>query len=85
MSHRFIPAKDKGLTWWQAWTRCQLCGKRGYSSRKSARIVRRDQIQDLGEKISDLSVYRCETGLFHLGHPSKVEADQARQRYEGLT
>lgn len=70
MTNRHPPAsaRDKGLTSWQSWSRCQVCKKRGYADKRSARDVRRVQIRDCREKISDIKVYRCDSGLFHLGH-----------------
>ena len=70
MTNRRPPpnARDKGLTSWQSWSRCQICGKRGYTEKRSAKDVRRTQIRDCREKTSDLKIYKCATGLFHLGH-----------------
>lgn len=72
LAHKYYPPVDHGYTWWQRWERCQVCGKRGYPNRKVARAIRRNQVQCYGEKVSELNVYKCESGLFHVGHPSKV-------------
>lgn len=68
MSHSFRPSRWRPASE-QRWERCSECGKRGYPDRTTARARRRAQIRDYGEKISDLSVYKCGSGLFHLGHP----------------
>lgn len=44
------------------WIRCAECGKRGYESRKIAkRAARAHHGHHLGQ-------YRCDSGLWHLGH-----------------
>jgi hypothetical protein len=68
LTHQYRPSKWQP-TPDQRWERCGECGKRGYPDRRTARARRREQIRDFKEKISDLSVYKCDSGLFHLGHP----------------
>lgn len=67
MPHQYKPPKWQPTSN-QRWERCVDCGKRGYPDRTTARARRRDQIRDYGEKVSDLNVYKCSSGLFHLGH-----------------
>jgi hypothetical protein len=68
MPHQFHPPKWHPSSE-QRWERCPVCGKRGYPNRTVARERRRAQIRQYGEKVSDLSVYKCDSGMFHLGHP----------------
>jgi len=55
------------------WETCRDCGKRSYQNRRDARRVRRLQVAEYGEKLSELQIYRCRrgnSGAFHLGHGS---------------
>lgn len=45
------------------YSRCEVSGKRGYQSKRDARIARSQQ------KFAGLHIYRCpDCGAFHLGH-----------------
>lgn len=78
MTHDFRPPPD-WTTSRCRWSTCRDCGRRSYPSRGDARRVRRLQVKQFGEKLSELQIYRCRrgnSGAFHLGWGSPDPAQR---------
>lgn len=59
------------------WATCTTCGKRSYLSRHAARQAKRLHSDRRG-----LSVYRCSSGYWHIGHLPHLVRQGVRTRSE---
>lgn len=52
------------------WVYCSPCGKRGFTSRRGAKLSLKDLVREKGDKASHLDVFVCPDNdtLYHVGH-----------------